>query len=173
MIDRVYKKLKQNKVDNVLANCSETVIEPFWHPKTAIETVEKLKDHRAKKNYAKLKALIPYFLEKFPEERESIERCKALPFDGMREALLFPTVHAWIRAMHGHSTRTPVLNIEGKELPIDLGYCEALYQLAADKKKTLSIQSQDRWFRLSLGSNIILEHTPDTLDQGVQNLHTA
>ena len=82
-------------------------------------------------------------------------------------------VHAWIRAMSGQSVGLPISNIDGKELPLDVDYFYDFYRQVVSNSKELLLGSNDRWIRLVMGSNILLDHPSNVLKTGLECLKKA
>ena len=181
LIDHIYFRIsqklsqssQQQKLD-LLPEFDKQHMNTFWHSKTSNELIQKLQEHAAKKSFTKLHAIIPYALNSFPSKKAIIETIKGMSFEDVKHALLEPTVVAWLRAIYGHGNQSPAFNIDRKELPADPDYFDELLQLAKKiSQRDFVIQSKDRWYRLSLGPNICIEHSSKEFAAGLAVLQTA
>jgi uncharacterized protein len=161
------KPIQQKKLADPLSSFGKSEMSHFFDPETSDVIVSKLQDYRSRKNHAKLLNAIPYALTLFPEKSMAIEIIKDMSFEELKPALIEPTFHAWLRAFHGHSIKSPAKNVDDQELPLDPTFFEKILELAnGPPHNNFVIQSQDRWYRYSMGTNIILEHDEDILEQG-------
>lgn len=146
----------------------------FWNSKSSKESIESLRDHIARKEYAKLQSVFPFALMKFPEKATLIHAIQSLSFDELKPSLLHPTTHAWLRAFYGHSINVPAHSVSEKDLPVDVNYFECLLSFASTgKKKGFSVLEINDWYGHSLGDNILLNHPPEVYESGLKNLHEA
>lgn len=175
IIDRSAKALKQAQVKQVIPKSfTESEMKEFWDAESSRNMIHTLQMHQAKKSYVKLQACLPYALKTFPHKAEVINQCQMLPFAQLETALLSPTVVAWLRAFSAHSLNSVVNNICGTALPADPDYFDVLLERASQPEKgNFVVQSSDRWYRFSLGPNIIIEHSKEKLQEGLTNLHAA
>ena len=175
IIDRSADALKQMQVKQVIPmSFTDENMKDFWNAASAKNIINTLQTHQAKKNYVKLQNCFPYALKKFQHKADLINQCKSLSFDQLRNTLLSPSLVAWLRAFSAHSLNSGVNNICGTALPADADYFEVILEKVS-KPQTVDfvVQSIDRWYRLSLGPNIIIEHTKEKVQEGLANLHAA
>ena len=181
LIDHITSRLKetlhvesQKQGLKLVPEFTRSEMEAFCDSRTSSQQIHALQEHIARKEHVKFLSLIPYALNTFKDKQEVILACKKLSFEEVKPALLQPTSRAWLRAMHSCSVNHRVYNIDEKELPPDPDYFDQLLSFVSKKEKVaFTIQSQDRWYRLSLGTNITIEHPPATLREGMQNLQEA
>lgn len=172
LIDHIIERLYQ-KVARSSDHWDQEKMEQFWNCSTSVSAICELQDYRARRDYSKLQAFIPFFETKFPSHSEIINKCKNLCYEDVKEVLLNPAVHAWIRAMSGQSVGLPISNIDGKELPLDVDYFYDFYREVVSNSKELLLGSNDRWIRLVMGSNIVLDHPSSVLKTGLECLKKA
>lgn len=174
---RLTHKLK-SEVDRIASEPScefgENLMGEFWNCKTSGKSIKELQDYRARKNFEKLQSVIPFALSKSPGHRESIEACKRLSFEELRTALLHPTANAWLRVVYLHSIGLIAKNAMNQELPLEIDYFDDFLSLALKERKNgFTVQSDDRWYRYSLSSHIVLDHAPEVYQAGLNVLNQA
>lgn len=177
VIARVSKQItieSQNQGIQFLEEFNESKMDTFFDSKTSRKTVELLQEYFARKNFSKLHSVIPYAIEYFPECSESIIACQNVSFEILKPALLHPTTNSWLRAIYCKSKGKCAYNHTGNELPADASYFNELIELSSiPKTDSFIIQAPGKWFRISLGDNIILKHSKAELEKGLPVLRDA
>ena len=181
LIDHITSRLKGKLQDEsrkqglkLIPEFNLNEMEAFFYPQTSNKQIHILQDHIARKEHVKFSSLIPFALKNFKDKQKVIMACKNLSFEEIKPALMQPTTRAWLRAMYSFSINRHVYNIDEVQLPQDPDYFDEILSFVSKKETAgFTIQSQDRWYRLSLGTNITIEHPHSTLQEGVRNLQEA
>lgn len=178
MMERFSKLVKeesQQQGKQLIEPFNQEDMQLFWNSQTSQKWVNRLQDHLAQKNYARLRDVCRYVLSKFPEHEDKVQKIQSFSFEEAREGLLIPSVFGWLRAMYGYANGAPASNVEEEVLPEDLQYLDNLiniFQLEKDVTDFM-IQAKDPWYLHSIGKSIVLDHSKEDFQQGLKNLHTA
>lgn len=177
VIIRLAEQLRKERAKQgnpLLANFAKDEMQEYWNAKTSKKQIDNLQEHVAKKCYSQFQSICAYAIKNFPQKVDVIKACQQLSFSQLKPVLLKPTVYAWLNAIHGQSVGAPICNIDGKELPADPDYFEALLEFIRESApQDFIIQPVNKWFDYSLGANIQIHHQPTKFQQGLKHLQEA
>lgn len=178
LFDHIFQKIQsqinETKNKTLLPEFTKEEIAKFFASKTSESSIDRLIDHRARKNYAILRSIIPYALRTFPDYKKWIESCGKKSYEELKEVLLEPTTSVWLRAFYGQSIQTPSIRMDGKALPADPAYFETIvnFERKSDSRE-FNIQVPNPWYQLVIGDHIILDHEKGKFEGGLRNLKQA
>lgn len=176
--DRFTHLVKTENMDqhkSYIENFDQNKMQTFWQSQSSNNLIQQLQEHLAQKNYSRLRTILKYAFDTFPEFQDVIMEIKSLTFKNLKKTLLHPPVFSWLRAFYGQSSQKPLTNVEGEELPADPSYFEFFLELLQKKRdlRQFVVQDKDPWYSYSLGKNIILNHSQEEFKQGLKNLNNA
>lgn len=175
--DKVTKKLTEaaeKKGQMLLPEFNFQQMTAFYSSHTSHELIEKLEEHRLRKLFSRLHQILPYVNASYPQKADKVLFLQSSKFHDLKIALKEPSVAAWLRAMYGQSTHSPVYNIARNELPADPDYIDELIDhYLSPKQQGFVVQSSDRWISNSLGPNIVVERNAAALKKGQDILDKA
>jgi len=147
----------------------------FCQSGSSIRLIHQLQNHLAEKNYSRLKRVIKYASDAYPQDQKAIAEIMRLTFDEMKSALLHPAVFSWLRAFCGHCSGMPLSSSGGEVLPADPSYFKKFIEIAKKTRNSreFTIQEKNSWYGITLDKSIVIEHPDKKFEQGEKILKNA